>query len=170
MNEDEDLELGGVEPLGDLGGQPMADLGELGDADGALGADEGLADLGDFGGGEAEVLSPAGDAEAQAAPSSDPLPPKGDFTKGAPTDRRRKAVLGVPIEVVVTVGRARPLLSELVGLKRDSVLPLDSKLADPVEIVIGDRIVARGELQELDGTTGRLGVRLTEVADLSQTL
>ncbi len=85
-------------------------------------------------------------------------------------DRRKKAVLGVPIEVVISVGKARPLLSELVGLRRDSVLTLDSKIEDPVEIMVGDRVIARGELQEVDSETGRLCVRLTEVADLSQSL
>ncbi len=85
-------------------------------------------------------------------------------------DRRKKAVLGVPIEVVISVGKARPLLSELVGLRPDSVLTLDSKIEDPVEIMVGDRVIARGELQEVDSETGRLCVRLTEVADLSQSL
>lgn len=101
-----------------------------------------------------------------------PLP--GDLTEAATeapfVDRRKKAVLGVPIEVIISVGKARPLLSELVDLRRDSVLSLDSKIEDPVEIMVGDRVIARGELQELEGETGRLGVRLTEVADLSQAL
>lgn len=83
---------------------------------------------------------------------------------------RRKAVLGVPIEVVVSVGKARPLLKDLVDLRRDSVLTLDSNVSDPVEIIIGDRVIARGELQEIEEGSGRLGVRLTEVADLSQSL
>ena len=82
--------------------------------------------------------------------------------------RRGSAVLGVPIEVTISVGRARPLVSDLVSLRRDSVLPLDSKIDDPVEILIGDRLIARGELQEMDDDSGRLAVRLTEVADLSQ--
>ncbi len=81
--------------------------------------------------------------------------------------RGRGAVLGVPIDVIVSVGRARPLVSELIGLRRDSVLPLDSRIEDPVEICIGDRLIARGELQEMDDDSGRLAVRLTEVADLS---
>lgn len=85
-------------------------------------------------------------------------------------ERRRSAVLSVPIEVVIAVGKARPTLSDLVALRRDSVLPLDSKIEDPVEIMIGDRVIARGELQEIDGEGGRLGVRLTEVADLSRSL
>ena len=102
------------------------------------------------------------------ATTGEDLSAKGD--KQPLVDRRKKAVLGVPIEVVISVGKARPLLSELVGLRRDSVLTLDSKIEDPVEIMVGDRVIARGELQEVDSETGRLCVRLTEVADLSQSL
>ncbi len=87
--------------------------------------------------------------------------------EGAPSRGRGSAVLGVPIEVVVSVGRARPMIAELVTLRRDSVLPLDSRIEDPVELYIGDRLIARGELQEMDDDSGRLAVRLTEVADLS---
>jgi flagellar motor switch protein FliN len=84
--------------------------------------------------------------------------------------RRGAAFMGVPIEVTISVGKARPLVSELVDLKRDSVLTLDSKIDDPVELYIGDRLIARGELQEIEDGTGRLGVRLTEVADFSNDL
>jgi flagellar motor switch protein FliN/FliY len=80
---------------------------------------------------------------------------------------RASAFLGVPIEVTISVGRARPLVSELVALRRDSVLTLDSRIEDPVDLYVGERLIARGELQEIDGDPGRLGVRLTEVVDLS---
>lgn len=83
---------------------------------------------------------------------------------------RSGAFLGVPIEVTISVGKARPLVSELVELRRDSVLTLDSTIDDPVELYIGDRLIARGELQELGDDSGRLGVRLTEVADFSHEL
>lgn len=78
---------------------------------------------------------------------------------------RDGGLLGVPVEVLVSVGKARPMLNELVKLRRDSVLPLDSKIEDPVEIYIGEKLIARGELQEIDAETGQLGVRLTEVED-----
>ena len=78
---------------------------------------------------------------------------------------KRKVVMALPIDIVVAVGRARPLLSELAGLRRDSVLALDSRIDDPVELLVGDKVIARGELQEIEPETGRLGVRLTEVAD-----
>lgn len=79
--------------------------------------------------------------------------------------RKRGAVMELPIDIVVAVGRARPLLTELVSLRRDSVLPLDTRIDDPVELIVGERVIARGELQEIEPETGRLGVRLTEVAD-----
>lgn len=84
--------------------------------------------------------------------------------------RRSSAFAGVPIEVTISVGKARPLVSDLVELRRDSVLTLDSKIDDPVELYIGDRLIARGELQEIEDGSGRLGVRLTEVADFSDDL
>jgi flagellar motor switch protein FliN len=73
----------------------------------------------------------------------------------------------VPIEITISVGKARPLVKDLLRLSRDAVLPLDRRVDDPVELYVGDRLIARGELTELDGEhAGQLGVRLTEVANL----
>ncbi|MCB2115645.1 MAG: FliM/FliN family flagellar motor switch protein [Rhodobacteraceae bacterium] len=77
----------------------------------------------------------------------------------------------VPVEITISVGRARPLVRDLLRLKRDAVLPLDRKVSDPVELYVGDRLIARGELTEIEGDQpGQLGVRLTEVADLEKGL
>jgi len=74
----------------------------------------------------------------------------------------------VPIEITISVGKARPLISELLALSKDAVLQLDRRLDDPVELYIGDKMIARGTLAEVEGDdTGRLAVRLTEVADLA---
>ncbi len=73
----------------------------------------------------------------------------------------------VPIEIQISVGRARPLVRDLLRLRRDAVLPLDRKIDDPVELFVGDRLIARGELTEVEGDAGgHLAVRLTEVVDL----
>jgi flagellar motor switch protein FliN len=73
----------------------------------------------------------------------------------------------VPIEVTISVGKARPLVRDLLRLSRDAVLTLDRRVDDPVELYVGDRLIARGELQEVEGdSTGQLAVRLTEVANL----
>lgn len=112
---------------------------------------------------DTDDLAPA--PQAEDAPE---LTPPAAEAPGRPA--HRGPFLGVPIEVTISVGKARPLVSELVELRRDSVLTLDSSITDPVELYIGDRLIARGELQELGDDSGRLGVRLTEVADFSNDL
>ncbi|HKK50673.1 MAG TPA: FliM/FliN family flagellar motor C-terminal domain-containing protein [Myxococcota bacterium] len=73
----------------------------------------------------------------------------------------------VPIEITVSVGKARPLIRDLLKLDRDAVLPLDKRVDDAVELYIGERLIARGQLEELEGEAGgQLAVRLTEVTDL----
>lgn len=76
-----------------------------------------------------------------------------------------RAFLSLPVEIVVSVGTARPPLGELFALDRDAVIVLDRRIDDPVDIRVGDRVIARGELQEMNDGSGRLGVRLTEVID-----
>jgi len=73
----------------------------------------------------------------------------------------------VSIEIIVSVGTARPSIRDLLSLKPDAILHLDRKVNDPVELFIGDKLIARGELEEGEGDPeGELVVRLTEVADL----
>ena len=93
------------------------------------------------------------------------------------TDLGRKAAdpanpfTAVPIEIVVSVGRARPLVRDLVQLRENAVLMLDKRIEDPVELYIGDKLIARGTLEEIEGDgQGQLGVRLTEIADLKNGL
>lgn len=75
----------------------------------------------------------------------------------------------VPIEITISVGRARPLIRDLLKMNVNTVLPLDKKLNDPVELYIGERLIARGELEEMEGANkGQLSVRLTEVSDLNR--
>lgn len=77
----------------------------------------------------------------------------------------------LPIEVTISVGRARPLLRDLLALGPGAVLPLDRRIDDPVELWVGDRLIARGELEEAEGGEGgQLAVRLTEVARLADGL
>lgn len=73
----------------------------------------------------------------------------------------------VPIEVTVCVGKAHPLIRDLVMFGENTVLTLDRKVDDPVDLYVGDRLIARGNLEEREGdATGQLVVRLTEVVDL----
>ncbi len=90
--------------------------------------------------------------------------------EGAAANKLKRAIFSVPIEVVVSVGTARPLIGELLSMERDHLLPLDSTLEDPVELRVRDRVIARGELAQIEDGRGRLGIRLTEIIDMSEIL
>lgn len=70
----------------------------------------------------------------------------------------------VSVEVTISVGRARPLVRDLLDLNENAVLPLDKRIDDPVDLIVGGRLIARGQLEQIaDSETGQLAVRLTEV-------
>ncbi|WP_187431460.1 hypothetical protein ROLI_038590 [Roseobacter fucihabitans] len=77
----------------------------------------------------------------------------------------------VPIELTVCVGKARPLIRDLISLGENDVLPLDRSVDDPVDLYVGDRLIARGMLEESeDEKSSQLVVRLTEIVDLQASL
>jgi flagellar motor switch protein FliN/FliY len=83
----------------------------------------------------------------------------------APGAARGAAVLRLPIELVVSVGSAKLTVAELMEMKRDQVVSLDAKIADPVDLMVGGRVVARGELVDLEGEDGGIGVRVREIVE-----
>jgi flagellar motor switch protein FliN/FliY len=85
-----------------------------------------------------------------------PLEPNADATEHA------TPLVTVPIEVTVSVGQAHPTVRELLSLKKDSVLSLDRRIEDPVDLFVGAHLIARGVLEETEDGSG-LCVRLTEV-------
>lgn len=94
-----------------------------------------------------------------------------DMTQSLDDSSQNNPFTQVPVEITVSVGKSRPSVRDLLRLKPDSVLPLDKKVSDPVELYVGDTLIARGELEEVEGDSeGHLAVRLTEVADLKSGL
>jgi len=88
-----------------------------------------------------------------------------------PDTAERGPFARVPVEITVSVGKAYPSVAELLALAPDAILSLDQSASDPVELYAGDRLIARGMLEEAEGDgAGRLAVRLTEIADLNGTL
>ena len=78
---------------------------------------------------------------------------------------RSAALQGLPIEIRVCVGHARPKLGEMLRMQPDGILPLDSRIEDLVQLYVGERVIATGELVELDGEgSGRLAVRIVGLA------
>jgi flagellar motor switch protein FliN/FliY len=71
------------------------------------------------------------------------------------------AVFGVDMNVQIVLGRARMPVSQLLSMSRGSVIELDKKIGQPVEVMVNDQLIARGELVKVGEE--RMGVTLTEV-------
>lgn len=85
----------------------------------------------------------------------------------APRPRGAAPFTTVPIEITVSVGRARPLVRDLLKLGEGSVLTLDRRLEDPVELYVGDKLIGTGALEVTgEGEKAQLAVRLLEVMDI----
>jgi flagellar motor switch protein FliN/FliY len=80
----------------------------------------------------------------------------------APSPSQSAALLSLPVSVAVSVGRVKASIEQLLAAGPDAILTLDTKLDDPVELIIGDQVIARGRLIELnDGAA--VGVEIAEV-------
>ncbi len=108
-------------------------------------------------------------AEAESRPDLPELAPPvlpdlgaqkdGAGEDAAPCDSL-KAVYDVPIRVQAVLGRARMEIASLMQLKSGDVVELDRRVGEPVDILVNNRPMARGEGVLIDG---RLGVTLTEI-------
>ena len=71
-----------------------------------------------------------------------------------------EAVHDVPVKVQAVLGRARMPVGELLHLGAGTVVELDRRVGEPVDIFVNDRLIARGEVVLIDNA---LGVTLTEI-------
>ncbi|RNF32916.1 FliM/FliN family flagellar motor switch protein [Paracoccus methylarcula] len=67
----------------------------------------------------------------------------------------------IPLEVSIRLGRTRQTVAQLSALRPEDVLVLDQSIDDGVEICVGDKVVARGELTGDGSPEDRLCVRIT---------
>ncbi len=69
-------------------------------------------------------------------------------------------ILDIPLEVSVELGRTRILISELLQLGQGSVVELSKLAGEPLEILVNQKLVARGEVVVVNE---KFGVRLTDI-------
>ena len=69
-------------------------------------------------------------------------------------------ILDIPLHVRVEVGRTRLMIQELLQLGKGSVIELNKLLGEPFEVLVNDKLVARGEIVVVND---RFGIRLTDI-------
>ena len=71
-----------------------------------------------------------------------------------------EAVFDVPVQVSAVLGRARMEINDLLKLGPGTVLELDRKVGEAIDIYVNNRLVARGEVVLVEE---KLGVTMTEI-------
>ncbi len=74
-------------------------------------------------------------------------------------------VLRIPVHLRVLLGSASMPIFQLTKLGRGAVIPLDRRVGEPVDVMVNNRIIAKGEIVVLDEDGSRFGVTLTEMVD-----
>jgi flagellar motor switch protein FliN/FliY len=69
-------------------------------------------------------------------------------------------LLDIPLEIRVVLGRTKMLIKDLLQLGQGSVVELDKLAGEPMEILVNNRLVARGEVVVFHE---KFGVRLTDI-------
>jgi len=75
---------------------------------------------------------------------------------------RMASMMDIPVTLTVVLGEKTIQLGKLYALSRGSVVEVDKKVGELVDIYVNKRLVARGEVQLTD--EGRLAISLSEIA------
>jgi len=96
---------------------------------------------------EAEIVEEGIDAASALTESDD-----GQITLEAVSD--------VPVQVSVVLGTTSMQVNQLLKLGRGAVIELDRKVGEPIDIMVNNRLVARGEVVVVED---KIGVTMTEI-------
>ncbi len=106
---------------------------------------------------EGKVPLPNLEDRAEQAEVTVAAEPEGSTSRNAAD---LEAVFDVPVKVSAILGRARMEINDLLKLGPGTVLELDRKVGEAIDIYVNDRLVARGEVVLVEE---KLGVTMTEI-------
>lgn len=69
-------------------------------------------------------------------------------------------LLDVPLNLTVELGRTRMLVNDLLQLGQGSVVELTKLVGEPLEVMVNEKLIARGEVVVLND---KFAVRLTDI-------
>ena len=79
-----------------------------------------------------------------------------------PTEEKKSLdlILDIPLTVTVELGRNKMLINDLLQLGQGSVIELKKLVGEPLEVLVNQKLVARGETVVVNE---KFGVRLTDI-------
>jgi flagellar motor switch protein FliN/FliY len=70
------------------------------------------------------------------------------------------AIYDVPVQVSAVLGKTSMPISQLIKLGRGAVLELDRKVGESIDVVVNNRLIAKGEIVIVEE---RIGITMTEI-------
>ena len=103
-------------------------------------------------------------AEGKASPQPASFPTvQGGETGGVP--KNMDFLLDIPMNVAVYVGSTKMPIRDLLQLAQGSVIELDKLAGEPMEVMVNNKLVARGEVVVVNE---KFGIRLTDVVSAAE--
>ncbi|MBI1749414.1 MAG: FliM/FliN family flagellar motor switch protein [Acidobacteria bacterium] len=85
----------------------------------------------------------------------------------SPVDKNIELLLDVELEVALRFGERQLMLREILELQNGAVIELEQQVQDPVELLVGGKVIAHGEVVIVDGN---YGLRVTQILNPHQRL
>jgi len=120
--------------------------------------------MADIGAALAAAGAPAGaPGESPAGPNGGNIsaPPSGAAKhSSAPQVQSLDFILDIPLKVTVELGRSKMAIREILQLAQGSVIELSKFAGEPLEVLVNDKLIARGEVVVVNE---KFGIRLTDI-------
>lgn len=100
----------------------------------------------------AQPAESAGESTVESVPQE-----KVSLSKESPN---LELLLDIPLEISVELGRTRMIINDLLQLGQGSVIELNKLAGEPLEILINQKLIARGEVVVVNE---KFGIRLTDI-------
>ena len=85
---------------------------------------------------------------------------EGEDQKATAGEKGLDFILDIPLTVAVELGRSKMLINDLLQLGQGSVIELTKLVGEPLEVLVNQKLVARGEVVVVNE---KFGVRLTDI-------
>lgn len=109
---------------------------------------------------EFEDLTEKQEAASEAEMEAEAETGTEDSETGSHSAAELESVFDVPVKVKAVLGRATMDVAELLKVKTGTIIELDRKVGEAIDIFVNNRLVARGEVVLVED---RLGVTMTEM-------
>lgn len=95
-------------------------------------------------------------SDAEPEPAPQPPPPRDKEEKLG----NLELLLDIPLEITAELGRTRMIINDLLQLGQGSVIELNKLAGEPLEILVNQKLIARGEVVVVNE---KFGIRLTDI-------